>query len=185
MRIFLAGLAGAITMFVWTSVAHMATPLASTGISQMDNEGALGTALQTATGNKAGFYIFPGADMKDPNAMAKADAAMKIHPSGLLIYHPPGATGITPVRLVAEFLTEFAEALIAAFLLAQTMLAAYAARAGFVTLLGVGAALTTNVSYWNWYGFPVSYTIAYASIEIIGYLVAGLVIAAILKPRTA
>jgi hypothetical protein len=41
--------------------------------------------------------------------------------------------------------------------------------------------LTTNVSDWNWYGFPADYTAAYAAIDITGYIVAGLAIATILK----
>src|SRR2546423_521099 len=60
-------------------------------------------------------------------------------------------------------------------------LATFGARAGFITLVGVLAAITTNIPYWNWYGFPTSYTVAYMFIEIIGFLVAGLVAAAVLR----
>jgi hypothetical protein len=49
--------------------------------------------------------------------------------------------------------------------------------------MGLAAGLTTNVSYWNWYGFPSDYTLAYAGIDIIGYAVAALAIAGILKRR--
>jgi hypothetical protein len=45
--------------------------------------------------------------------------------------------------------------------------------------------LATNVSYWNWYGFPGSYTAAYMAIEIIGFFVAGLAAAALLRTRSA
>ena len=38
MRILLAGLAGAVAMFIWTSIAHMATPLGTIGFSQIPNE---------------------------------------------------------------------------------------------------------------------------------------------------
>jgi hypothetical protein len=47
----------------------------------------------------------------------------------------------------------------------------------------VMAAITTNIPYWNWYGFPVNYTSAYMFIEFMDYLVAGMVVSAILKPR--
>jgi hypothetical protein len=43
------------------------------------------------------------------------------------------------------------------------------------------AGITTNISYWNWYGFPGNYTFAYACTEIAGYLCMGLVAAAIVK----
>jgi hypothetical protein len=41
------------------------------------------------------------------------------------------------------------------------------------------------VSYWNWYGFPFDYTMAQIVIEVVSALVAGLAIAAVLKPRAA
>jgi hypothetical protein len=106
-------------------------------------------------------------------------------PSGILIYHPPGAKALAPSQLVTEFLTEVAEALLLAWLLAQTSLATLASRMGFVIAAAIMAAITTNIPYWNWYGFPVNYTAAYMGIELVGYLVAGLVVASILKPRAA
>jgi len=78
-----------------------------------------------------------------------------------------------------------AEALLLAWLLAQTRLATLASRMGFVIIAAVMAAITTNIPYWNWYGFPSNYTVAYMSIEFVGYLVAGVVIASVLKMETA
>jgi hypothetical protein len=74
--------------------------------------------------------------------------------------------------------------LLLALLLAQTSLPTFASRIGFVIIAALMAAITTNLPYWNWYGFPTSYTTAYMSIEFVGYLVAGLVVAAVLKTRT-
>ena len=109
------------------------------------------------------------------------------NPSGLLIYHPPGAKALTPGQLATEFLTELLEALIVVFLLAHTRLTTFGSRVGFVTLVGVLAAITTNISYWNWYGFPANYTAAYMTIEMVGYLVVGIVAALVMKnsaPKT-
>jgi hypothetical protein len=46
--------------------------------------------------------------------------------------------------------------------------------------MGLAAAIATNVPYWNWYGFPTNYTVAYMTIQVVGYLLAGLVAAAVL-----
>jgi hypothetical protein len=46
------------------------------------------------------------------------------------------------------------------------------------------ASLATNVSYWNWYGFPASYTLAYMSTQIVGFLVAGVAASLVLRNRT-
>ena len=58
---------------------------------------------------------------------------------------------------------------------------------GLTPSLGLLAAITTNISYWNWYGFPGSYTAAYLTIEVVGYLVVGILAALIMKssaPKT-
>ena len=39
--------------------------------------------------------------------------------------------------------------------------------------------ITTNGSYWNWYGFPLEYTLAQAFTQWIGFVVAGFMIAVI------
>lgn len=185
MRIILAGFLGGIAMFVWTSIAHIALPLGQTGFSQIPGEATVLASMHHAIGDGAGLYFFPWTDMRHSNAMAEEAAKLKVNPSGLLIYRPPGSDGMTATTLLVEFGKEFVVSLIAAFLLARTILFSYVARVGFVTLVGLGATLTTNVSYWNWYGFPASYTLAAMITDLVGYFVAGLAIAAILgRSRT-
>jgi hypothetical protein len=53
-----------------------------------------------------------------------------------------------------------------------------------VTTVGAAAAITTNISYWNWYGFPASYTAAYMTTEIVGFVAAGIVAGAVVKTGT-
>jgi hypothetical protein len=43
------------------------------------------------------------------------------------------------------------------------------------------AAIATNVSYWNWYGFPTVYIGSYMLIQIVGFLCAGIVAALVLR----
>lgn len=75
------------------------------------------------------------------------------------------------------------EALLAVILLAQTRIGSYAGKVGFITLVGIVAAVTSNIPYLNWYGFPGNYTAAYMTTQILGYLAAGLVAAAVVKNR--
>ena len=46
------------------------------------------------------------------------------------------------------------------------------------------AAIATNISYWNWYGFPGVYTSAYMLIQVVGFFCIGLVAAWVLKKQT-
>jgi hypothetical protein len=185
-RVLIAGVLGGIAMFVWTSVAHMVTPLGQIGMKTISNEEPVLTAMQGAMGDQAGLYMFPGVDPKDPNAMTAYEEKAKTVPWGIVVYHPPSDdAGMSPVQLISEFVKELAQTLIAAFLLSLTVLTAYVARVGFVVLISVASALSTNVSYLIWYKFPLDYTLGYMSIEVISGIVAGLVIAAILKPQAA
>lgn len=191
MRIFLAGLLGGIAMFIWTSLAHMALPLGETGVREMPNESKVLEAMQNHIGSDSGFYFFPGMGL-GPNptreqkneAMKHMNETLASHPSGILIYHAPGSRPFNMGKLLSvEFLTELIEAFLAVFLLSQTRLTSYGARVIFVTVIGIIAAVSTNVSYWNWYGFPGNYTGAYMLIQFVGFLCAGLVAALILKKR--
>jgi hypothetical protein len=183
-RIILAGIAGGIAMFVMMSIAHMSL-VAQVGFSQMTNDKAALSALQAATANKPGLYIYPTVDMRSKDAMSKAEAVRKVMPSGILIYQPPGVPGMTPRLLGTEFATEVVQALLAALLLSFAMIATYWGRVGFVVLVGFASAISTNISYWNWYSFPGSYTLANMGIEIASFIAAAFVIAALVKPKAA
>ena len=187
-RVFLAGLLGAIAMFAWVSIAHMATPLASAGVSELPNEAPVLAALQASAGQTSGLYLYPGFGLGPHPSVGQIQAAMPEHekklattPSGLLIYHPPGRPSMTGGTLVIEFAKEFVQVLLAMALLSVAALRGYGSRVGFIFVIGVIESIGTNVSYWDWYGFPGSYTVAQICIMLIGFLFAGLVGAAIVK----
>lgn len=185
-RIGIAGLLGAVAMFVWTAIAHLATPLGFAGFSQLPNEAAAVGALHASAGDKAGLYIFPWVDakaMSDKSAMAAYAAKTKTTPSGLLLYRPPGGDAQMSVStLLEEFVKQFVVCAIAAFLLAEAKLQKLWERAGFVAAIGVVASLETNASYRIWYLFPGDFTAAAILTSFISYVVAGFAMAWWLKP---
>ncbi len=188
-RIMLAGVFGGIAMFIWSSIAHMALPLGEAGIREIPNESAVLAAMQSNIGEQPSLYIFPGFGLgAHPSREARSEAMKHMseklaqNPSGILMYHPPGSRAINLGKLLGtEFATELLEALLVVFLLGQTRLVTFGARVGFVTIAGILAALATNVSYWNWYGFPSVYTAAYMFTQIIGFLCVGIVAALVLR----
>ena len=189
MRILLAGVVGGIVMFVWTSIAHMALPLGEAGIREIPNEATVVSAMQGSIGEQSGLYIFPGpgvgknATPQEKNeAMKHMGEKMAANPSGILMYHPAGRPLTLGKWLGIEFFTELVEAILLVFVLAQTRVASFAGRIGLALVIGILAAITTNISYWNWYGFPSSYTASYMCIQIVGFLLVG-VVAALLLPK--
>jgi hypothetical protein len=189
MKILLAGILGAVAMFIWTSVAHMALPLGEAGISEIPNEQAVLSVMQSNIGEKSGLYFFPGlgvgpnATRQEKNEAMKQEAAkMASGPSGLLIYNYARRFAFAKA-LTIEFATQLVEAILVVLLLAQTTIASFAGRVGFVLVAGILAAIATNVSYWNWYGFPCLYTVSYMFTQIIGFLCIGIVAALVLRKR--
>src|SRR5947208_4001554 len=189
-RAFLAAILGGIAMFIWSFIAHDLLPLGEMGMREFKDEAAVLDALKTNLGDARGLYHFPG-HTAGPNAtrqekseaMKRAMEKAASGPSGLLIYHP--SREFTFGKLLGiEFATELLEAILVVFLLTQTRIESFAGRVGFVFLAGILAAITTNVPYWNWYGFPSRYTAAYMSIEIIGFLCVGLIAALVLRNRS-
>ncbi len=182
-RVFLAGVLSAVAMFLWSGLAHMALPLGQAGIQQIDKEEPLLNILPS-TLSAPGFYMFP----KMAPGTPESDYQKKIAtgPSGLLVYFPSRDFSFGK-SLGIEFLTELIQALIAVYLLSLTALGTFGGRLGFYAMLGLIAAFASNVSYWNWYGFPVSYTAAYMFTGWMGYICAGLVAAAMKVggPKTA
>jgi hypothetical protein len=185
-RIILAGVLGAIAMFIWTSLAHMALPLGEAGVGELPNdEAAVLTALKSSAGSKAGLFIFPGTGLGPGASHAQRSAAMdkyaeklEKNPSGFVVYHPAGSRPMVMAKyLTIEFATELLEALLVVFLLAKTRIVTFGGRLGFVTVAGLLAAIATNISYWNWWGFPGVYTASYMFIQIVGFFLIGLVAA--------
>jgi hypothetical protein len=190
MRILLAGVLGGIAMFIWTSIAHMALPLGEAGINEIPNESAVLSAMQGNIGDKTGLYIFPGLGVgknatreEKSEAMKQMQQRIAANPSGILMYHPPGRPFAFGKSLVVEFSTEVLQAILVIWLLAQTRIGSLGGRVGFVLIAGILAAITTNVSYWNWYGFPGVYTASYILIEIVGFFLVGIVAALLLRKR--
>jgi hypothetical protein len=191
MKILLAGILGGIAMFIWTTIAHLALPLGEAGIREIPNESAVLDAMQNNIGAQTGLYIFPGmgvgknATRQERNeAMKQVAAKAASGPSGLLMYHPTRSFNIGKLMGV-EFAAELVEAILAVFLLAQAGIASFAGRVGFVFVIGILAAIATNVSYWNWYGFPGVYVASYMLITVVGFLCVGIVAALVLPKHRA
>src|ERR1041384_3462887 len=173
-RILLAGVLGAVAMFAWTAIAHMATPLGEAGVQNTMKDEELLTALKSNVKDKDGFYMYPSMGLapdathaQQAEAMEKYPEKLEKNPSGFFIFHPAGSRPMNMGKfLTIEFITELCEAFLVVWLLSKTRIVTFGGRLGFVTAAGIMAAISTNVSYWNWWGFPTVYTASYLLLHL-------------------
>jgi hypothetical protein len=191
-RIILGGFLAGVAMFIWGALSHMALGLEESSIKEIPTEPAVLAAMQTGI-KDAGFYFFPGmGPQQGLTKEQKAEAEKKwmekyqAGPRGILIYHPDGEQAMSPKQLGLQFGAVAVTGLLAALVLAQARsLRGYGGRLAFVTVLGLLPFLMVNFPYWNWYGFPTHYTLIQLADKLITFFVAGLVLAAIVKPSAA
>lgn len=191
MRIAIAGLLGGIVVFMWGFVAHMLLPLGEIGLRTLPvaQQDAVIAAAKANLGTE-GVYIVPGfEDMADYNDEAKRKAfgeRATANPYAFVVYQPVGtdtANDMGP-NLAIQFGTSVIAAMLAAFVVSLAA-AGLALRAGLVFAMSLFAWVTVNVPYWNWYRFPLDFTLAGLANEAIGWLFAGFAIAWWLGRRTA
>jgi hypothetical protein len=174
-KILLGGILGGLALFMWGGLSHMALGLGNVGMQNIQRPVYDSMKASIA---QAGFYFLPESDMK-----GTIKDEYKGGPVGILIYKPTGAGAPMTGQLINEAILNVIQALIAAYLLSlATKLVRYPQRVGFVFTLGILSAIATNIEYWNWYGFPASYTMAAIVDKLIGFMVVGLIVAAFVKP---
>jgi hypothetical protein len=174
-RILLAGLLGGLTLFAWESVAHLLLPLGQAGIKTLNNEQAILSSLKDNL-KEGGLYFFPA---------AAATGQAPPGPSDILSIQPNSSMTMMPSQLLTQLGADIVAMVLAGILLAQTgAFAGFRRRVVFFTTLGILPALRTDLSYWNWYGFSSVYTASQFAVNILGFCVAGLVLAKLIGTAT-
>jgi|ERR1041385_6724826 hypothetical protein len=177
-RIILAAFLGGLIVFIWSAIAHIATPLGMAGLSMFPDDKPMLDAFKTNV-PKSGMYFFPGMDMshKPTEAEQKAwEARIQAGPTGLLVITTGPGSAMTPRQLILELVTNIIGAYIAA-ILAAMMVGTTMRRACAIALLAIFASVSLSLSYWIWYGFPSAFVLGELVTELVGWFLAGIAIA--------
>jgi hypothetical protein len=186
-RIILAGLLGGLALFAWEFVAHMLFPLGEAGVKGLANEQAIMTAVKDNI-KDPGFYIFPAPEDRPGmtgeqkrQAMDRMAQRWRTGPAGIMVVHPGGFDSLASTQLLTQFGSDIVTMLIAAMVL-SLVAAGYGQRVLLTGLMGLLPGFQSEVPLWNWYGFPAAYLLAQVTVHLVGFLVAGLVLAKMVKP---
>lgn len=176
MRILIAGIIGGIVMFMWGAVSHMMLPIGEMGMKVPTEQASAIAALSPST-QGSGVYMYPSPPKEDWQDEAKMKAfaeSAKGQPYAFVIYQPGGNPvneSMTPA-LIKQFGSDTLAAIIAAWVLALGAFG-FGKRVLIAGTLGLFAWLAISVPYWNWYQFPMDFTIGNLLEQVIGWLLSG------------
>jgi hypothetical protein len=183
-RILVASLLAAILLFVWGAVWWMALPFGGWAMRATPNEEAVGAVLKSNL-PESGTYFFP---FREQGATPEQEKALierhKQGPLAQITYLKDGVDPMAPQAFAAGFAQMVLSTLLAAILLslAAPALGSYPRRVGFVLLLALFAVATLILADIIWFHHPWAYPAMRAAFALSSWLLAALVLAAIIRP---
>ena len=99
----------------------------------------------------------------------------------MIVYHAAGDEPVSPKKLTVQLLSHVVAAAVVSYVLFIAV-STYWRRVGVAALLGVFALFAIGSIYWNWYGFPNAFFLAQGVDMIVGWSLAGAVIARLIPP---
>lgn len=190
-RLILGAVLAAVVLFAWGFVFWAASGVIYQFMHRLDNEEDVALALQK-TDPASGTYLIPFPDRAAVDGSDKEKAAdLKARhikgPVVEIIYRKEGLDPLSSQEMVMGFCHFLAAALLAGVLLvmSQPGLPRYWMRVLFVTVLGAFATVAVSFAGPVWFHHPwpaVLYTSAY---QLVGWLLAGLVMALVIRPAKA
>jgi hypothetical protein len=181
-RLLLGALAAAVVLFAWGFVYWAALPFSFLVIRALPDAESLGQTLKGKIADDGlYFYAWPDPDLhaRDPAAArTEADRRLKEGPRIQVYYRKDGMDETAQAMMFAQgFLHYVVASLIAGGLLRFAGLQRYLARVLLVAGIGLFAAI--------WFHHPWPWALFQAVYTVIGWLLAGLVLAAFIRPRPA
>ena len=185
-RTIIAGFLGALVLFIWGFISWAVLPWHNMTTHSLTNEDAVISVLKSAN-TESGTYMIPGMGTTEVGKKTQMEK-MKVGPNAWLHYSSVGMDEMDPMYFIRGFLICFISATLAASLLGKlswSLASKYGARVRFVMMLGIFLAIAGRLSDWSFLGYSTSFSLNLAADDIIGWTLAGLVIAWRIKPLMA
>jgi hypothetical protein len=192
-RRLIAAVMAAVIVFVWGFVAWTVLPQRWQAVQPMPEDSEVTSVLQD-TARKSGVYMLPAPphDASNPNAKPSLEAQnayeerLKKGPSAMVFYRAEGTDPMDMMVYVKGFGLHFACACMVVAVVGSGARAGwgFAKRFLAVMLMAMFSTANSDLVQWNYWGYATPYTIYMAANTMIGWGVAGLFIAGMLKKPT-
>lgn len=178
-KIIIPSLIAAIVVFIWMFISWTLIPWHDIDMKTI-NDQALVEQMKASL-SEPGIYLYPGEpEEATDTGMQKWKEQHKAGPLiHFMVYNPKGAEWDMAMPLIKSFLINFISAFIAAVLLMMTLTQnpGFLRKSVFVMLLGLFAGFVGPFVEWNWWSYPLGYTIVGVVDLCITWFLAGLVLA--------
>jgi hypothetical protein len=186
-RLIVGSLLAALALMLWGMAFWAASPFMERYFQPLpvEAEGIVGT-LKFAL-PKSGNYLYPYADDSSSAAMQEVVDQLAAGPMVHITYRKEGVDADMGKAMAIGLIHYFLTALIAGSLLLIALpgLATFPKRVAVVTLASLFGAVLINGSNPIWFHHPWEFYLAVSIYHIGAGLIAGLVLGAIIKPKTA
>lgn len=192
MRAILAALAGAVVLFLWGALFWMGLSDVFGGLRQLEpsQEDAIVATLKTQIPS-TGVYYFPGMPTHGrdlPPAEARRlndewEARHKAGPLGSITYIAEGKGVMEPVLFARGFVIDLIASILVCILVIAATPGGFLKRWGVAVLFGLAASVSVHLIEWNWIFTPTDYTLMACADTTLGWVLAGIPIAAILPSQ--
>jgi len=186
----LGGLLGGLALFVWGSISWMVLPWHLMTLEKFKDEATVAQAL-SANASVSGVYLLPNVHKHDPGMTEEQKKAEEAEGMKRMIQGPSmfaavslAGAGNMGHPLLITLLTNILSALLATWMLLKTTGLRYLGQVGFVMLIALTAAIIAYLPDWTWWRFSTNFTAVGVADLLIGWFLAGLVIAKVTTPTT-
>jgi hypothetical protein len=177
------GLLGGLIVFAWSAISWMVLPWHTASLRNFTNEDAVVQALQ-ANVPESGVYVIPGVQntgATEAEKKANQDRMMKRMETGPFLYASFQTEGMNSTamgtRYIIHFLTQIIAAMLITWLLLKMPGLTFMGRTGVVVVIALIGGIMYELPMLIFWHFPLGHTLVNLIDSLIGWFLAGLVIA--------
>lgn len=180
---------GGLTAFLWSSVSWEVLGWHEKPLLSFQNDQEVSAVIMSHS-VKSGVYLLPGGPPMEGMTSEQKKAAQAITTEkmqkGPIMFAAVRREGFGSYArgLIIQLVSLMAAAVLLTWLLLQTSGLSYGKRVVFLGVVGLAASVIADIPNWNWWGFSGMYTVVNLVDFTLMWLIAGLVIAKVAKPRT-
>jgi hypothetical protein len=181
---------GGLAAFLWSSFSWGVLPWHEKALLNFQNEDGVASAI-SANAIRSGVYLLPagpaqGGMTAEERKAAQAALTEKFQKGPVMFAAiRRDGFGSYPRVLISQFLCQMAAAFLLTWLLLHTQGLTYGRRVLFLGACGLAASVIADLPNWNWWGFSGAYTAVNLADYTLTWLLAGVIIAGVAKPRRA